>query len=458
MNTDQFRGKKVAILGAGKEGLAMAEFLSRYGASVELRDQNPDLQATSYKLQAGESYLEGLDQFDLIVRSPGIPWLTPQIQGAHRKGIEVTSQTEIFLRHCPAKVIGVTGTKGKSTTAALITHLLEQAGKTVRYGGNNGESIIPWLIDLKQDDFVVLELSSFQLQGLSISPHVAVVLDITAEHLDHHQTVAEYVEAKKTIVAHQNTHDYAILNADSLASVEFAMATKAEVQWFSSRKYIDQGVHIKHQEHSNWLVAQNEAVETPIIRTDDLKLVGRHNWSNAAAAATVGLVLGVSLKHIATALQSFDGLPHRLQEISQAKGRIWIDDSYATAPDATIAALELYAGEPVVLIVGGSSKHTPFDELAKTILRHPPKTLITIGHTGPEIEQVVAEVAQKSHVTPPRCISGGSSMADIIQTALTHSDEGDVVLFSPACASFGLFKNAVDRAEQFDSAVAQLED
>ena len=248
----RFSGKKVAIIGAGKEGTAVAEFLFGLGAIIQIRDYNKELKVKSEKLKVrevsiivGDKYLDGIGGVDIIVRSPGVPYLTPEIQIAKKNGVIITSQTELFLQYCAHHTIAVTGTKGKSTTSSLLYQLLQDGGKKVRYGGNIGEPFINWLGNIDRKETAVLELSSFQLEGDLASPHIAVVLDITEEHLDHHQSLDEYVEAKSNIVSHQRKSDLAILNADSLTSVKFAMLTRACKFWFSTKKYIDPGVFVK---------------------------------------------------------------------------------------------------------------------------------------------------------------------------------------------------------------------
>lgn len=456
MNLGQFKNKKIAILGAGKEGMAMVRFLSDVGAIIEIRDRNYDLRTMNYELRTGSDYLQDLDQFDFIVRSPGIPWLTPEIQAARQKGVTVTSQTQIFFDLCPAHIIGVTGTKGKSTTASLIAHILKTAGRNVWLGGNIGESPIEWLDQLTVDDVVVLELSSFQLQGLTASPEVALVLDITTEHLDYHRDTAEYVEAKRQLVAHQKSANFAVFDADSLSIVHFAASTKAGTWWFSDHKYVNRGVRVKTVDGRPNLILQNEAFEATICVCDQLTIKGPHNWRNAAAASTVAVIEQVPTKTVARALKNFEPLPHRLQELGVKQGRLWVDDSVSTAPDALIAALATYTDNSLVLIVGGSRKGYGFERLATEIVRRDVKVVVLIGDTAAEIGQEIKQAAAALNHQPPLLVGGGVAMPDILAEALQHSKKGDTIIFSPACASFGLFKNVYDRAERFTAAFREL--
>lgn len=473
MKLDQFKHKKVAIIGAGVEGRAMAKYLTNIGAIITLCDRKSAVEISSedgrrktedgkrktedgkYQIRSGTGYLDNLDQFDIIVRSPGVPWLTPELEVAREIGILVTSQTEIFIQNCPVKVIGVTGTKGKSTTASLIAHILKTSGKKVRLGGNIGEPIIDWLNDLTSDETVVLELSSFQLQGLGVSPHIAVVLDIGLEHLDHHLNRDEYVAAKRTIVEHQKPSDIAVIDADSLTAVEYAASTLAKVWWFSRKNFVDPGVYVKDIAGERWFEGRSLMTEKLILPVSDVQLTGDHALSNVAAACTVALSLGISEENIAEAVANFAGLPHRLHNLGQFGERIWIDDASATAPSATIAALE--STSTSVLIVGGSSKGYGFLDLAEAILDRPPKAIIYIGQTGGEIKSLVESISSTKNVDCPRFVDGGNSMSEIVKNAVKSSVTGDTILFSPASASFGLFKNASDRAEQFVRQVLALQ-
>lgn len=458
----EFAGKNVAVLGAGIEGLAMVQFLIRQGARVELRDQKTaselqyqlfQLQGLEYSLCLGPDYLQGLDECDIIVRSPGIPWLTHELEHARRAGAVVTSQTDIFIRHCSSKVIGVTGTKGKSTTAALVVHILQHAQQKIRFGGNVGEPIIHWLDDLTLNEYVILELSSFQLQGLSVSPHVAVVLDIGVEHLDYHRTIDEYVEAKRSIVTHQKVGDVAVIDSDSLSAATYAASSVADVWWFSRKHFVDRGVYVKEIGGEQWFEGRTDETESLIAPVRDMVLNGDHFLSNVAAAAAVCLALKIDVESIREAVRSFQGLDHRMQSIGQFAGRLWIDDGYATAPDACIAALEACREMSLVLIVGGSSKGYGFDTLAQAILDVQPNAVVCIGETGPMITRTTKLLAQKRHAPLPHFVDGGNTMSTIVRQAIAVSKSGDTILFSPACASFGLFVNAQDRATQFVAAV-----
>lgn len=469
--TNRFSGKSVAVLGCGKEGVAVGEFLIKFGATIQFRDTKSIDQIKSeiskskvliskikeLSIIGGDDYLNDLNAVDIIVRSPGVPYLTPKIQEAKKNGVEVTSQTEIFLNYHSDKTIAVTGTKGKSTTSSLVYQLLLDGGKKVRYGGNIGEPFINWLTDMEKGEMAILELSSFQLQGISCSPHVAVVQDITIEHLDYHQTLEEYVASKANIVSHQNNKDLTILNGDSLTSVKFAMLTRACIAWFSAKKLVDPGVYVKKYSDGYWIVKSGLLVSKKIIHSSEIKLQGEHNLSNICAAVVVALSYGISFRSIVSTLKNYSGLPHRQFKMGTIKGREWIDDSFATAPDSTIAAINSFSSRDPLLIVGGSSKGYGFDSLAEAIVRAKISRVILIGQTADEIGKAVIAKAKTKSLELPMLINGNyKTMRDIIAASLSESNNGDLILFSPGCASFGLFKNVYDRASQFESEVGKL--
>ncbi len=461
-----FNHRRICVLGAGLEGVAMANFSLSLGAIVEIRDaKSLDQLSAEAKLLAGRTvvfktgsdYLSGLEKTDLIIRSPGISWLMPELVAARKAGINVTSQTELFLRYTNAKTVGVTGTKGKSTTASLIYYLLKKSGKPVKLAGNLGQTFIEWLFDDLSGQIVVLELSSFQLQGIKTSPNMAVVLDITNEHLDYHKNRKEYILAKQAIVANQTKIDIAVIDADSLTSLQFSYATLANNWWFSSRKSVDNGVYCGRQGDERWFIFNRDGQSEMICPLSKSPLVGEHNNSNVAAALTVAKLLEVSNRSINNNLPGFSGLSHRLESIGKFADRYWIDDGYATAPEATMAAI-LTVPKDSLIIVGGSSKNIDLTELSKKLIEAKLKAVILVGETGPLIRELILQESTKSaERSVPKLIDGGVSMKEIIEKAIEFSVPGDTILFSPGCASFGMFKNAKDRAEQFVNLVKGLD-
>ncbi|MEK7127403.1 MAG: UDP-N-acetylmuramoyl-L-alanine--D-glutamate ligase [Patescibacteria group bacterium] len=311
------KNKKVAILGWGVDTQDVAPWLEKQGAKITILDESK-----------GDKF-ENLDQYDLLVRSPGVYRYRKEFEG-----LNITSKTKLFFDLCPAKIIGVTGTKGKGTTSTLIYEILKAAGEDVYLGGNIGIGLFDFLPKLTKDSWVILELSSFQLIDLDKSPHIAVVLMVTSEHLNWHKSTQEYVDAKKNIVAHQKSSDYAIVNKDYPNSVEIGKTARGKVIWISGKDI---------------------NLET--------RLRGDHNKENIAAAAAVAKIINVPYKEV---VKNFKGLEHRLEEVKIVNGATFINDSFSTIPETTIAAIKSFS-EPIILIVGGSSKNSDFATLSKAI-------------------------------------------------------------------------------------------
>ncbi|MEX2012992.1 MAG: UDP-N-acetylmuramoyl-L-alanine--D-glutamate ligase [Candidatus Levyibacteriota bacterium] len=423
------RGKKIAVLGSGVEGASSLEFLQNQGANVTVLDEKIDA-----------DYLKDLDQYDLIVRSPGI-----KLEGLEKYGDKVTSQTKIFFDLCPCPIIGVTGTKGKGTTASLIYEMLKEEGRDTYLGGNIGVPPLLFLGKLKKTSIVVLELSSFQLMDLSKNPHIAVMLMTTSEHLNWHKDIFEYVDAKRNILRFQNESDYAIVNKDYPASRESDAHTNGQVFYVSREDEIVEGCFVKGDK----VTVRRGGIEEEIIDTSEILLPGKHNWENVCAATMVAIVAGVNRKNIAKVLRTFKGLGHRLELVAEVDGIRYYDDSFSTTPETAIAAIEAFS-EPEILILGGSSKNSDFKELGQVIFERPNvKAIIGVGE---EWEKIKAEIK----TVRIKYVEGCVDMKEIIKSAQELAEDGDVVLLSPACASFGMFANYKDRGEQFKREVFSL--
>lgn len=451
-----FTAKKVAILGLGIEGQDLCQFLLIQKAQVsgfdqktkeELGETASELEDQGVRLCLGKDYLqEGLSGFEFIFRSPGIrPWL-PALLEAKKQKIPVTSATQLFFDLCPGKVIGVTGTKGKGTAATLIYRVLKEAGKKVFLVGNIGKPALKILPRLTKDSWVVYELSSFQLQDLTKSPHIAVVLFITSEHLDYHRSTKEYVEAKMPIVKFQTKKDKTILNADNLISSGFALLTPASVYQFSRLKKV-KGAYINNKKE---IVLSLGKAETILGETKNLKLLGEHNWENVTAAAVAASLAGASTEKIRKVTFSFSGLEHRLEIVAKLRDVVFYNDSFSTIPETTIAAIKSFS-QPVVLIAGGSEKKSDFTKLGRQIVASSVESLILIGEMASRIEVVAKQAGFQGQI-----VKGLKSMGEIVKTSLRLSSPGGVVLLSPACASFDMFRNYKDRGEQFKKQVLSL--
>lgn len=450
---DELKGKKIGILGFGIEGQATYNYLKMHGIPASIFDQksedeffatHPDLgrQETSFFL--GQKYLSQLSEMEVIFRSPGIPLHTAEIRQAKKKGSLVTSQTKYFFDHCQATIIGVTGTKGKGTTSTLINEILKADGKKVYLGGNIGVPALTFLDELDRDSLVILELSSFQLQDLEKSPQIGVVLNITQDHLDHHQDIHEYREAKKAIVRYQKSADKAVINADYTQTLKLGKATKAEKYYFSTKRATN-GAYVNQE--SIYLTTSEGVIH--IIKGSELLLRGMHNLENITAAITAVYLAGASIDSIRKTLKSFKGLEHRLELVATKKGVSYYNDSFSTTPEATMAAIRAFE-EPIVLIIGGSSKGSDYSELGKEIESANIRAIIFIGDTA---EEISSKIGRKYG---GKKLFGLSKMKEIIDSAALIAKPGDIVLLSPACASFGLFSNYKDRGNQFKQRIAKI--
>lgn len=442
--TGGFRGKKVGILGFGVEGQDASRYLLSEGAAVTVFDQRlaPDFgdAYTRYRklihFVFGRDYLKVLQEqkFDFLVRSPGFRPDLPEIRVALKKGARLTSSTKIFFNEYPGKIIGVTGTKGKGTTATLIHRILENDGRRVYLAGNIGQPLLKLLRQAEDNDWAVLELSSFQLIDLDQSPHVAVVLAIVPEHQDYHRSYAEYRQAKANLVRFQQEQDFCVLNYDNIVSRSFSDLTKARVSYFS-RSQKNNGAYIDNRT----IYYQADLIG----KTDDIKLRGQHNWDNVCAAVAATRAAGVGLTAIRTAVFSFSGLEHRLEPVGTFRGVSYYNDSFSTTPETAIAAIRSFT-EPLILIAGGSDKGSDYTELGKAIAVSTVKSLILIGQMADQIRRAVLQAGFSGRIVfQPR------TMADVVRLAATEAREGDVVLFSPACASFDMFNNYKERGYQF---------
>ena len=423
---------QIAVIGHGLEGKSSADFLQKHGAEVTILDQ-----------KQGEEYLDGLDKYDLIIRSPGVR--ISKLEKVDKA--KVTSQTKLFLDLCPCPIIGVTGTKGKGTTSTLIYEMLKKDGRDAYLGGNIGVPPFEFLEKLNKDSIVVLELSSFQLIDLDKSPHIAVMLMVTSEHLDYHKDVFEYIEAKRNILSHQKEEDFAIVNRDYIASNESDIKTLGKVYYISREREVENGCFAR----DGRIILRADGKEIEIIETNELLLRGEHNWENVCAAVMAANLVGVSVNSIRQALLSFKGLEHRLELVREINGVEYFNDSFSTTPETAIAAIEAFKN-PEILILGGNSKNSDFSELGRIISsKSNIKAIIGIGIEWPRIKSEIKNL--KSEII---FIEGANNMEKIVLAASKIAIPGDVVLLSPACASFDMFKNYKDRGNQFKEEVLRL--
>jgi UDP-N-acetylmuramoylalanine--D-glutamate ligase len=429
----------IAIIGFGLEGKAAYDYW-KDGNEITVCDQN---QATAVPegiaARLGDDYLQNLGDFDLIVRSPFVH--PKQLIEANGEAIldKVTSNSNEFLKVCPTKnVIGVTGSKGKGTTSTLIAKMLEAAGKTVHLGGNIGVPALELLENgIAPDDWVVLELSSFQLIDLKTSPHIAVCLMVVSEHMDWHEDFEEYIAAKQQLFMHQDEDDIAIYFGGEENSVSVADASM--------------GVQIPYFEAPGATVTDGAITidGQAICKTDKLKLLGAHNWQNACAAVTAVWQATQDVAALRQVLTSFAGLEHRLEFVAEIGSAKYYDDSFGTTPETAIVAVQAFDA-PKVLILGGSDKGASYDELATVIAKSDMRQVLLIGEQAGRIQAALDAVGFVAY-SP-----GGANMTEVVASASNVTQAGDVVLLSTACASFDMFKDYKDRGDQFKQAVRAL--
>ena len=441
-------GKKIAVLGLGVSNRPLVRLLLEFGCDVTGCDWTPrekldaevlELETMGCKLSVGEGYLDGMEA-DVLFRTPGMHPGNPAIQALAARGAQVTSEMEVFFEVCPCQLIAVTGSDGKTTTTTLISEMLKASGKTVWLGGNIGTPLLPLVRQMKETDYAVVELSSFQLMDMTRSPHIAVVTNLAPNHLDVHKDMAEYVQAKTNIFNFQKEEDILILNADNDITAGFM--GKGETRFFSR-----QGKNVHVIQKDGVIYRDGEAV----LNADDILIPGVHNIENymTAIAAVEGLVDDETVRQVA---RTFGGVEHRIELVRVKDGVRFYNDSIASSPTRTIAGLRSFS-EKVILIVGGYDKNIPFDVLGPEICAHV-KKLFLGGATGPKIRDAVVACPEYNEQELPIVDCGDFESA--VRAAAAAAEEGDVVLMSPASAAFDQFKNFMVRGEFFKKLVREL--
>ena len=448
------RGKRVAVLGIGVSNTPLIKMLLRADVEVTACDkrqredfggQAEELESLGAELRLGPDYLDGLDH-DVIFRTPGLRPDVPQLLAARERGSTITSEMEVFFQVCPCKTIAVTGSDGKTTTTTIIAELLKAAGQSVYVGGNIGKPLLPDVDGMVPEDVAVLELSSFQLMTMEQSPHIAVMTNLSPNHLDYHRSMGEYIAAKENIFLHQGEGDRAIFNYDNQLTRDLAEKAGGAVTFFSRRERLEEGVYLR--DGAIWLT--NAQGSREVLPTRDIRLPGVHNIENymAAIAAVDGLVPDKCVRAVAA---RFQGVEHRIELVRELDGVKYYNDSIGTSPSRTVACLESFP-EPVILIAGGYDKGIPFHALALEI-RERVKTLVLTGDTARAIRQAVEE-AEGGRGCPE--IIQTEDLAGAVEAARRAAGPGDVVVLSPACAAFDRFKNFMERGRAFKELVRSL--
>lgn len=441
------KNKKIAVLGLGVSNRPLVRLLLEFGCDVVGCDRTPrekldgevlELEKLGCKLHVGDGYLDGVEA-DVVFRTPGMHPGNPAIEELRRRGAAVTSEMEVFFEVCPCHLLAVTGSDGKTTTTTLISEMLKAAGKTVWLGGNIGTPLLPLVREMKQEDFAVVELSSFQLMDMTRSPQRALITNLAPNHLDIHKDMDEYVEAKKNIFRYQNETGLLVLNADNAYTAAFRGNGKTV---FFSR--LGQA-HVCLKDN----VICREGKE--VLPVSDILIPGTHNVENymAAIAMVEGLVDDEIIRHVA---KTFGGVEHRIELVRVKEGVRFYNDSIASSPSRTIAGLRSFP-EKVILIAGGYDKHIPYDVLGPEICRHV-KKLFLGGATGEKIRAAVVSCPEYDGEEPEIVDCGTFEPA--VRAAAAAAESGDVVLMSPASAAFDQFKNFMVRGEFYKKLVKEL--
>ncbi|MBI3949296.1 MAG: UDP-N-acetylmuramoyl-L-alanine--D-glutamate ligase [Acidobacteria bacterium] len=445
-------GKKVVVVGLGRSGVALVEFLCRRGARVIATDKKSATELGDHML----TYLHTLnvqlelDQHstatwlgaDLILLSPGVPLSIEPLQRAREAHIPVLAEVELAARFLRGRIVGVTGSNGKTTVTTLIGVILSRAGFFTQVGGNIGTPLTSLVDSSREDGFVVVELSSFQLETIdTLRPHMAAMTNISPDHLDRHGSLGEYINAKRRIFMNQTAEDWAVLNADDPIVIQMMYDTQARPILFSRRRELDEGVFVQQDQ----IVCRIDAQEQSLIRLDEIPLRGWHNVENVMAAMAAGWAAGASVEAMREAVKTFPGVEHRLEWIGRMDEVDYYNDSKATNVDSTIKALEAFDGN-LIVILGGRDKGSSFEPLRPLIAKKARQVLL-LGEASAKIASALKGAAPLTFVT---------SMAEAVERAHELAEPGDTVLLAPACASFDMFENFEHRGRVFKDEVRKL--
>lgn len=451
----EYQGKKVAVVGLGISNRALISFLSKQGAEILACDQKeldqiPDLEELEQwpiGLQLGRDYLKGLETFDEVFLTPGMRKDLPEIQRLIEAGVPISTEVGLFMERCPGVIVGVTGSSGKTTTTTLLGEMLATRWSDTYVGGNIGVPLINELDQMTPETRVVLELSSFQLELTRTSPHIAIVTNVTPNHLDVHPSMEAYIAAKSSIYRYQGPEDHFVTNGDDPICRQMAAEAPGRVYFFSRREQPQLGAYIA----DNWFYYRIDSkVGVPVCTVSDVRLRGEHNISNVLTAILGAALAGVSPEDMCEVIRGFTGVAHRLEPVTRWKGILFVNDSIATTPSRAAAGLRSF-DEPVILICGGYDKKLPFEEMIQAG-KDRVKAYITLGATADSIE---ATIRREYGASLPG-IHRVESLAQAVETAIELASSGDVVLLSPGCASYDMFDSFVQRGELFRELVLEL--
>lgn len=454
---NDLKTKKVAFIGTGVSHNDLIRLFLKKGISVTIldrktKDKFEDIYNEFKSLGAdfilGDAYLDSLNKFDVVFRTPGMYFNNPALTKAREDGVVVTSEMEVFFDLCPCKIYAVTGSDGKTTTTTLISEMLSESGFTVYKGGNIGKALLPVIENIKENDRAVVELSSFQLISMRKSPDVAVITNIAPNHLDVHGTMEEYIESKVNIIAHQTAFSRTVLNLDNEITNGLSSKVRGKLVKFSRHSVPERGAYLNE---NNVLCYKENGEVTEVVKAEDIRIPGMHNVENYLTA--ISAVWGeVKPETIVKVAKNFGGVEHRIEFVRELDGVKWYNDSIATSPTRVLAGLNSF-NQKLIVIAGGYDKKIPFEPMAETV-NEKVKALILMGLTAPKIEKAITEAA---NYNPENIkIYHADSMENAVEIAKEISTNGDIVTLSPACASFDLYPNFEVRGNHYKRLVEAL--
>lgn len=458
-----WRNKRVVILGLARQGTALAQYLVQHGAQVVVTDSKTPLQLADWlkalepfpieyylgNREAGNQPVALLDGADLLCLSGGVPIGVPLAQEARRRGIGLSNDSQIFMEAVPCKVVGLTGSAGKTTTTTLTGKMIAGSGFKTWVGGNIGNPLIANVDEMQAGDTAVMELSSFQLELMTLSPQVAGVLNITPNHLDRHGTMAEYIAAKRRILDFQAADGLAVLGRDDENARKLEMAARGRVWWFSAEEEVAAGTFLRNGQ----VYLRNGEREQQVCAVDEIKLRGAHNVLNVLAACALSGAVGAEPAAMREVVGGFYGVAHRLELVREWQGVKWYNDSIATAPERVVAAMRSFQ-EPIVLLAGGRDKKLPWAEWA-TLARQKTRAVVAFGECADLIVKA-AEDENKHGNTAPLTVIKCGPLVEAVQKAAEIVNAGDVVLLSPGGTSYDEFKDFEERGQKYRELVSQL--
>jgi len=453
---DVLFGSRVLVMGFGRQGQALARWLPTVGARVIVTDRRSEAQIEAdlttfpnMQFVLGGHPLTLLDEIDLICVSGGIPLTLPIIEEAIKRKIPVTNDAQLFMERSPAPVIGITGSAGKTTTTTLVGKMLKNAGITTWIGGNIGNVLLDVMVGIQSDHQVVMELSSFQLELMHTSPRIAAVLNITPNHLDRHGNMENYLRAKAHIVANQSRNDIAILGHDDAGSLSLDTLVQGNKVWFSKREMVGDGAFMVGQRLAVTGLSSVDGDPHIICEASEIPLRGEHNVDNVLAACAIAGCVGVSHEVMRETILNFKAVPHRLEVVRELEGVTYVNDSIATAPERTLAALHSY-DEPLVLLAGGADKKLPWEPMIAVALekcRH----IVAFGRDGDLVVHAVKKIAGSLDD-----VTRVETLVDAVALACNTAEAGDIVLLSPGGTSYDAYKDFEARGEHFRQLVMAL--